>query len=219
MGKKLRLKVADRKKVDPIFLETLKNHKDIITSFLSGEVENFKKINTTSEKIKAYDRKVYERIPLSYSQERLWFLDKMRGTIQYHIPTVLRFEGNLNEGYLEQSLREIINRHEVLRTVFKEKEGEGLPFQMILEKDIWSLSYVEKIGATFEELQEELILPEIDHPFDLANDHPLRGLLIKTGGQEYILVLVNASHCSRWLVFICTGKRIYGIVPLSSGES
>ena len=112
----------------------------------------------------------------------------MRGTLQYHIPSVLRFKGNLNQAFLQWSLNQIINRHEVLRTVFEEKDGR--PFQKILEKDCWNLSYVEKIGSSVESLQDGLITAEINRPFDLANEHPLRARLIKVEEHEYLLVLV-----------------------------
>ena len=54
-----------------------------------------------------------ERIPLSFSQERLWFIDKLEGSVHYHVPTVLRLEGNLNREALEHSIQTIVDRHEV----------------------------------------------------------------------------------------------------------
>src|SRR3990170_8070398 len=59
-------------------------------------------------------------VPLSYSQGRLWFIDRLEGSIQYHIPVVLRLKGNLNKEALLHSLQTIVNRHEVLRTVIRE---------------------------------------------------------------------------------------------------
>ncbi|MGO4773901.1 amino acid adenylation domain-containing protein, partial [Flavobacterium sp. W22_SRS_FK3] len=52
------------------------------------------------------------RIPLSFSQERLWFLDQLQGSTEYHIPIVLRLEGALEVSILEQTLQEIVSRHE-----------------------------------------------------------------------------------------------------------
>ena len=78
-----------------------------------------------------------EHIPLSFSQERLWFIDQLEGSVQYHIPAVLRLKGNLNKEALEYSLQNIVNRHEVLRTVIKEEEGKG--YQIIKDKDRWKL--------------------------------------------------------------------------------
>ena len=73
-----------------------------------------------------------DRIPLSYSQERLWFIDRLEGTIQYHIPAVLRLKGKLNKEALIRSMQMIVERHEVLRTVIYEDEGKG--YQSIKEK-------------------------------------------------------------------------------------
>ena len=65
-------------------------------------------------------------IPLSFSQERLWFIDQLEGTVQYHVPAVLRLKGASE--YQESIGKEhapglIIGRHEVLRTVIREHEG------------------------------------------------------------------------------------------------
>ncbi len=51
-----------------------------------------------------------EHIPLSFSQERLWFLDKLDGTVQYHLPTVLRLKGTLNNEALNYTLKNIVQR-------------------------------------------------------------------------------------------------------------
>ena len=84
-----------------------------------------------------------ERIPLSFSQERLYFIDRLQGSVQYHVPAVLRLKGTLNISALEQSLRAIINRHEVLRTVILEQEGQG--YQLVLPEGNWQLAQVNGI--------------------------------------------------------------------------
>ncbi|MBQ0740273.1 hypothetical protein J9332_38940, partial [Aquimarina celericrescens] len=53
------------------------------------------------------------RIPLSFSQERLWFLDQLEGTSSYHIPIVIQLEGRLAVSVLEESLQSIVSRHVV----------------------------------------------------------------------------------------------------------
>ncbi|WP_246253117.1 phosphopantetheine-binding protein, partial [Flavobacterium collinsii] len=65
------------------------------------------------------------RIPLSFSQERLWFLDQLEGSVAYHIPIVLRLEGALDTSILEQTLQSIVSRHEVLRTILLSEDGIG----------------------------------------------------------------------------------------------
>src|SRR5574338_1628959 len=65
-----------------------------------------------------------DRCPLSFSQQRLWFLDQLTpGNAAYHIPAALRLSGPLNVAGLKQAFREIIRRHEVLRTTFTMIDG------------------------------------------------------------------------------------------------
>ncbi|HEY8780009.1 MAG TPA: amino acid adenylation domain-containing protein, partial [Mucilaginibacter sp.] len=85
-----------------------------------------------------------EHIPLSFSQERLWFIDRLEGSVQYHLPAVLRLQGELNGEALEKTLRQIIKRHEVLRTVIREHEGRG--YQHIIPAGNWSLGTIEAPG-------------------------------------------------------------------------
>src|SRR5690606_34193623 len=65
------------------------------------------------------------KIPLSYSQERLWFIDKLQGSLAYHVPGVFRIVGGLDKNILEESIRFILRRHEVLRTLIVEEDGLG----------------------------------------------------------------------------------------------
>ena len=74
-----------------------------------------------------------EGIPLSFSQERLWFIDQLEGSVQYHVPVVLRMRGRLDECGLAYALGGIVDRHEVLRTVIRQQNGET--YQEMLEKE------------------------------------------------------------------------------------
>ena len=118
-----------------------------------------------------------ERIPLSFSQERLWFIDQLEGSIQYHVPAVLRLKGKLNKDALIYALQNIVNRHEVLRTVIKERKE--IAYQVIKEKDRWELQIVD--GLIYKDNIEELqsyIQELINTPFDLSKDHMVRANLI-----------------------------------------
>ena len=116
----------------PIDADLLKEIKKQKTVF----VEYFKKLNNGSFtveniKITRYDRP--ERVPLSYGQERLWFLDELQGSSEYHIPMVVRISGDLDVQLLEESLQEIVFRHEVLRTNIISEEGVG--YQQIINSE------------------------------------------------------------------------------------
>ncbi|MBK8549761.1 MAG: amino acid adenylation domain-containing protein [Ignavibacteria bacterium] len=129
-----------------------------------------------------------ELIPLSFSQERLWFIDRLEGSVQYHVPAVLRLKGKLNAEALANSLQSIINRHEVLRTVIIESEGKG--YQVVNDKDRWNLQITD--GSRFKDDREELqnyIEQLINTPFDLSRDHMIRCDLINISEQEHLLVI------------------------------
>ncbi|MEZ2339472.1 condensation domain-containing protein, partial [Mucilaginibacter sp. RCC_168] len=127
-----------------------------------------------------------ERIPLSFAQERLWFIDALEGSLQYHLPFVLRLKGELDSIVLEKALRTIVNRHEVLRTVIGEEDGQA--FQHILDKDGWKLGsgngFVYHDEAGLRDKIDELITA----PFNLSSDYMIRGDLIKVSEEEHVFL-------------------------------
>ena len=132
------------------------------------------------------------QIPLSYSQERLWFIDRLEGTASYHIPALLKMKGDLNIKALQLAFQSIIERHEVLRTVFLEKEG--ISFQVIKEPGIFDLPVFEDKSFTSQDFDSAQYIKDFNNkPFDLSKDTMLRAGLLKTGEQEYIL-LVTLHH-------------------------
>nr|MBA2611842.1 amino acid adenylation domain-containing protein [Bacteroidota bacterium] len=129
-----------------------------------------------------------EHIPLSFSQERLWFIDQLEGSVQYNSPAALRLKGRLNVEALIYALQNIIKRHEVLRTVFYESDGK--PYQSVIDIDDWHLSFVngseyEKDPTGLKRFIENLIAA----PFDLSKDYMLRADLIKLEETEHVLVV------------------------------
>ncbi len=126
-------------------------------------------------------------IPLSFSQERLWFIDRLQGSVQYHIPVVLRIKGDLNKAALSDTLQQIVARHEVLRTIIREKEGCG--YQYIKEANGWKLQTID--GSIFKDDApglQRLISNSIQAPFDLSADYMLRALLVSLDKEEHLLV-------------------------------
>lgn len=123
-------------------------------------------------------------IPLSFSQERLWFLDQLQGSAEYHIPVISNLEGDLQISLLEASLKEIVIRHEVLRTVIGSKDG--IPYQVVIPSEDWQLSLVETTTSHLENQLEEFI----KEPFDLATDYMLRAQLYRLEGEKYTLALI-----------------------------
>jgi amino acid adenylation domain-containing protein/non-ribosomal peptide synthase protein (TIGR01720 family) len=130
-----------------------------------------------------------ERIPLSFAQERLWFIDRLQGSVQYHMPWAFRLHGALDVTALESSFREIVLRHEVLRTQLHDEDGS--PYQVITPAYTWRMDYCnERAIAEDEVLLHKFIDEYIDRPFDLSSDHLLRVLLVRIHESQHVLLVV-----------------------------
>ncbi|NOJ91140.1 amino acid adenylation domain-containing protein, partial [Myxococcus xanthus] len=129
-----------------------------------------------------------DRVPLSFAQQRLWFLDRLKpGGTEYNVPYVLRVEGPLDVSVLERAFSELVRRHEVLRTAFPD-EG-GAPVQRIAAPSPVRLSVVE-LGAQDESEVRRRVRAEVDRSFELARGPLLRLLLLKQSEQAHVLVLL-----------------------------
>jgi len=129
-----------------------------------------------------------EFMPLSYSQERLWFIDKLNGSQEYHMPMVQTFSAALDPDILNASLKEIIDRHEALRTLIVEDKGR--PFQKVIDAAGWGIKRVETPEAFNENQWPSIIDEEINQPFNLAEDFKLRATLYEMKDQSFVLILV-----------------------------
>ena len=186
---KLRYTLDKNKTLSSEFLTSIKNHKEDIIKFLSSEAGDVKSVKSNIEKILPYDRSKITKLPLTFSQERLWFIDRLEGSLQYHIPAVLRLKGKLNIDAVDFALQNIINRHEVLRSVILEEDGKG--YQQVKDKDNWKLQVID--GSDYKDDEDKLkdqINKLIGIPFDLSKDHMIRGNLIRLGEDDNVLALV-----------------------------
>ncbi|WP_366925011.1 amino acid adenylation domain-containing protein [Anabaena sp. AL09] len=128
-------------------------------------------------------------IPLSWAQERLWFMNQLEGeSSAYTIDFTMRLVGNLNVKALEQAFRAIAQRHEPLRTQFKIKDNK--PVQAIAPSMTITLPVVDLQNLQDPTKQvEELATAEACKPFDLANGSVLRVKLWQVAPDEYVLLL------------------------------
>ncbi|MEW5927966.1 MAG: amino acid adenylation domain-containing protein, partial [Gemmatimonadota bacterium] len=129
--------------------------------------------------------------PLSFAQERLWFLDRMQpGSAAYNLAGALRIRGALDASVLRRSLEETTRRHETLRTVFAEVDGR--PVQRVRpagalplpEVDLSRLDPGERDAAARRAVEQAARAP-----FDLEAGPPFRARLLRLGRGEHLLVL------------------------------
>lgn len=129
-------------------------------------------------------------LPLSFAQQRLWFLDQLEPNSPfYNIPTGLRVTGRLNISALEQSIGELIRRHEILRTVFKTVKGK--PFQEILPDLPLSLTVTDLQAEPENERAEkvqELATAEARQAFNLSDGPLFRVSLLKLSAEEHVIL-------------------------------
>ncbi len=129
--------------------------------------------------------------PLSFSQERMWFLAEYEETHAAYIRTAaFRLRGLLNVEAIEKSLASIVERHEALRTTYHARDG--LPMQVIsapfpvplLREDLSRLDEPERMPRFM-----QLAIEEAHRPFDLSRDLMLRSMLLKLDREDHILLL------------------------------
>ncbi|MCI0663752.1 MAG: amino acid adenylation domain-containing protein, partial [Acidobacteria bacterium] len=148
------------------------------------------------------DQQIFE---LSFPQQRIWFFDQMApGNATYNIPAHARITGPLNISTFDQSLCEIIRRHEVLRARVTEIEGQ--PMQVINPEVRLALPLVDLRGLSEEELLlqvKRLSTEEMRKPFDLTRGPLLRSTLLRLDKEEHVALLtMNHFVSDGWSVGI-----------------
>ncbi|NDB70545.1 MAG: non-ribosomal peptide synthetase, partial [Methylocystaceae bacterium] len=135
-----------------------------------------------------------EDVVLSYGQTRMWALDRIEGgTAGYNIPFALRLRGNFDVEAFSAALRDVVLRHEPLRTVIVEsKEGPVGRLRSVGEAE--ALVEIEDLsdltGAALEEAIKARIEAESDRVFDLSRELMVRGRVLQVDWQEHVLIFV-----------------------------
>ncbi|MEM8961757.1 MAG: non-ribosomal peptide synthase/polyketide synthase, partial [Acidobacteriota bacterium] len=149
--------------------------------------------------------------PVSFAQERLWFLARLEpDSPAYHIPTPVRLRGPVDLDRLATALQNIVDRHESLRTVFRERDG--VPMQVIVP----TLS----VDLPIDEVDEDSLLTRVadesKKPFDLARGPLLRARIFRLADDDHVLALtVHHIVSDGW----STGVLIRELVALYDGST
>ena len=140
-------------------------------------------------------------VPLSFAQQRLWFIDQLDpNSSAYIVPLAYRFSAYLDVVALERAAGEIIRRHEVLRTTFTVVDGQ--PVQIINPAQPLTIPIIDlsELGEDSREASARLIVSqESRRPFDLREDLMFRAMVIRFGAEEHVL-LFSLHHiaCDGW---------------------
>ncbi|HEX6751683.1 MAG TPA: amino acid adenylation domain-containing protein [Longimicrobium sp.] len=130
-------------------------------------------------------------LPLSFAQERLWFIDRLEpGSTAYNLPRSMRLGGALDERALERALGEIVRRHEALRTTFREVDGS--PVQVIAPFGGFTLRLDDLSGLAEPAREAEVTRRATEdamQPFDLSAGPLFRATLLRLGVEDHVLLL------------------------------
>jgi len=160
------------------------------------------------------DRSEQAEIPLSSTQERVWFLNQLApGAIAYNFQFTIRFGGDFAPDLMQQTLTELVRRHEILRTTFPEVDGRPVqvihpPFSVALPLiDLTALPAERRLACA-----EDLVRREIRTGFDIARLPLLRWLLLRLDPRDHLLLQVEHHFVhDGWSlsVFLRELKEIY----------
>jgi hypothetical protein len=169
----------------------LTNNKTELIRYLTGLIPHENEVLNSKGLTKILPRGDVSHIPASWAQQRLWFIAQLEGgNAAYHIPGSVRLGGDLCRSSVENALTTIVNRHEALRTVFKEIDGDVR--QEILPADESSFDLEYRNLGTIKNLQSAL-QTEADEvnqtPFDLASGPMIRCRLIQLSEKDHVLLI------------------------------
>jgi amino acid adenylation domain-containing protein len=159
---------------------------------LAEKIETLTRSNQATEPPPITPAPRDREIPLSFAQQRLWFLDQLEpNSAAYNVAAAVRLSGHLNIPALESSINRIIRRHEVLRTTFKSVDGR--PVQVVAAEQRLSIEQSELSGMGEEESErrvKQMAREEAQRPFDLERGPMLRVRLAKVGEREHVVMIV-----------------------------
>ncbi|MBZ5494723.1 MAG: amino acid adenylation domain-containing protein [Acidobacteriia bacterium] len=162
-----------------------------------------------------------EKAVPSFAQERLWFVHELaQGGAQYNVPLALRLEGELDADALELSLRYIVRRHSVLRSMFSADGQGGVAVEIspddnleFARKDLLHVAEAARLSAVADCLQEE-----VQRAFHLDEPPLVRALLLRTAPAEhYVAVTIHHIACDGWSATILARELSHAYAAYVTG--
>ncbi|MFD7586106.1 condensation domain-containing protein [Kitasatospora sp. NPDC059811] len=147
------------------------------------------------------DRRAHAPTLLSFAQQRLWFLDRLRpGRPDHNVPTAVRLRGRLDEGALTRALTEVVRRHEVLRGRIVDSEDGPRHVAEPVETFVPTITDLTHTPAEQAwQRARELAAADLATPFDLGTAPMLRARLIRIAPDDHLLLLViHHIACDGW---------------------
>src|SRR5262249_9015555 len=131
-----------------------------------------------------------QRVPLSYAQQRLWFLNRFEGGVAaYNMPTAFRVSGALDVEALGAALDDVLARHESLRTIFP--DIDGVPLQEVLPAGpgMWRHGAAAVVSLPEQDVAGELVALA-RYRFDLSTEIPIRAQIYSVASELYVVGIV-----------------------------
>jgi amino acid adenylation domain-containing protein len=194
VGDKIKVK-SGADKISARLSQQIREHKDGLVALLATGAA----LAPLAPVVRAAPRQAY---PLSFSQQRLWLLTQLEpASGRYNVPMPLRLTGRLDQAALQHALSVLLQRHSVLRTVYRINTS-GETEQVILPARPLTLAVTDYRHLTAAQWQrQQLIACEEDAaaPFDLTQDLMLRARLLLHSAQEHVLLLtIHHIACDAW---------------------
>ena len=163
--------------------------------------ENGSAISSETPNIESVART--ETLPLSFAQQRLWFFEQLvPGSPAYNIPVTISLKGLLDVDALVSALKQVVQRHEILRAAFHSRDGQPImTTNQTCELDVSILELAPTSGSECEHELQHVVLTEARRGFDLSRPPLMRATIIRRGVDHHLLLL-NVHH------MVCDGHSL-----------
>jgi nonribosomal peptide synthetase DhbF len=128
-------------------------------------------------------------IPLSFAQRRYWFLHQLEGGETWNMSAAFRLVGSLDHDALAAAFRDVVERHEILRTTYVADDDGELHQRILSVAEGWEQARLPLVDAAAEDVPGA-VERAVAHAFDLATEIPVRASLVRSSPREHVLVLV-----------------------------